>query len=207
MRDLIQCNVGRYRTGVTVLLLAAYLPLLTGCLFKPRTPEPPTGEEIFYLPRGEVANILANLETALNNLDIAGYDDAIGENFVYIPDSQTENDYPGVSWGSWNREQELAFAGNMFDNISALEVNLREEDIRTETGSGTEVEWELVYSLDQTSSDGSVVKYRGQVIIIFRQIGSFWYIDNWEDLQGEEDPDTGAALTSMGGLRGAFASK
>ncbi|MFH1845571.1 MAG: hypothetical protein ABIF77_20485 [bacterium] len=207
MRDSIQRRAGVFQTVVTLLALAAYLPLLTGCLFKPRTPEPPTGAEIVYLPRGEVPNILANLETALKNLDIAGYDDAIGENFVYLPDSQTKNDYPAVDWANWDREQELAFAGNMFDNISALQANLRDTDIRVDIGSGTEVEWEVIYLLEQTSSDGSVTKYRGGVEIIFRQIGSFWYIDSWEDLQGEPDPDTGAALTSMGGLRGAFASK
>ena len=40
-----------------------------------------------------------------------------------------------------------------------------------------------------------------------RLIASFWYVDRWEDFEGQPDPDSGAPLTTMGDLRGTFASK
>lgn len=201
-------GVGMKRWLIAGLVLAGGLPALSGCLFAPRTPEAPaSGEQITYLPPRDAANVLANAETALNFLDVSGYEDAISEDFTYIADSETVNDWPGVDWENWGREQELAFINAFFTSGSTVEVDLRDTDITTDDISGTEGEWEVIYFLKETATDGSEIGYRGRMLVGFKLETSFVFITRWEDLEGQDDPDTGAALTTLGRLRGAFASK
>jgi hypothetical protein len=180
-----------------------------GCLFEPRdTESPATGEQIDYLPYSSPQNVLQNAQTAFTSGDQSGYDRMIADSFQYIPDGQTTNDFPDIDWDSWGREQEVAFAGNLFNSGAEVQsIDLSEEVIRQDEPSGTTAEWEVIYSLDLLSSDGTPQKFRGHMIVRLELIVSEWYIISWEDLNGEDDPGSGESLTTMGRLRGAFASQ
>jgi hypothetical protein len=196
-----------WRRFAGLLLGAVFLPAAGGCIFEPRDPAPPdTGEAIDYLAQVQVAFTLANLQTAINANHVPGYQNAISQDFVYIPNSQVESDYPGVDWAGWGYEQEMAFVNALFTSGSTFEAKLRDEDIRVEEPSGDLGEWEIIYSLKEEGVGGSEIKFRGRAFVFFEQIDSFWYISRWEDVEGATDPQTGATLPTWGGLRGAFAS-
>ena len=66
----------------------------------------------------------------------------------------------------------------------------------------------MIYDVTVTSGvDNSSIRYRGSAIITFTLEGNFWYITEWRDQQGESDPDTDQLLSTLGVLRGNFASK
>jgi len=194
---------------MATLLLAALLPAVAGCFFEPRDPEPPaSGTPVVYLPRGEAENVVANAEIALNARDAAGWDDAIGENFAYHPDDQTSNvDYPDVDWDNWDRSREMAFVASFFASVNQVQMDLNQTvQSVEELGGGAEL-WTLVYFMTVTTSQGTQTKYSGRAELTLRLIGSYWFIDDWRDLEGETDPDTGGLLATMGSVRGAFGSK
>ncbi len=203
-------TVGGVKSKRAILGMALLLCLWVGagCLFEPRGAEPPaSGSEVIYLPRGEAQNVWANAEIALNALDAAGWADAIGSVFRYIPDGQTQQDFPNVDWDNWTRDAEMAFINNFFNNVSLVQAALRDEDIEVGQPSGGEADWTVIYFLTVTDVTGAETKYRGRCEIKLRLRGSFWYVEEWIDEEGASDPDTGAILPTMGSLRGAFASK
>lgn len=190
------------------LLICLSLPALIaggGCLFEPRDPEPPTSRAIDYLPRSSAANIWENCRLALVNQDAGGWDTAVSANFVYLPDSETQQAYPEVFATAWDKDREMNFISSWFASDVQIQANLRDQDISTPDGAGGLAEWEIIYLLTVTDRQtGSVTRYRATAILQFSLEGSYYYLSSWRDQQGEEDPDTGAALETMGRLRGAF---
>ena len=181
-----------------------------GCLFEPRDVEfPDTGNQIQYLDRISPSNVWANLETSLQATHAPGWEDNISKTaFGYIPDSEAESQFPGIFPG-WDRDREIGFINRFYNSGVTITAKMRNDDFIVPEPSGTQVLWEnVIYDLTVTNdSDGSVVRYRGSAIITFSLEGNFWYITQWRDQQGESDPDTGQLLSTMGVLRGNFASK
>jgi hypothetical protein len=181
--------------------------LLGGCLFEARDPEPPTSLAIDYLPRSSAENIWENCRLALNNRDTGGWDTAVSENFVYVPDSDTEQAYPAVDWANWDKDAEMDFINSWFASGVTIVADLRDTDINTPPGDGGVAEWEIIYLLTvEDAQTGSITRYRGSAVLEFTLEGSYYFLSYWRDEQGEEDPDTGAPLETMGRLRGAFGS-
>ena len=177
---------------------------VNGCFFTPREAADPGGEVITYLEQSSPNNVIANIETALSHLDPAGYDRQIAEDFTYQPDSDTEASYPGVDWGAWDREQEIAFMNDFLGNVDDVAVALQDSVVFDEV-TGTEAELRYIYRAE-VSEGGGQVPYRASVTLEFRLDGTFWVLARWFDEQGETDPDSGSPLPSLGQRRGAFAA-
>ena len=191
--------------AATASLLWFVLPL-GGCLFDTREPEPPSTGAIDYLPRSSAANVWENCRLALINQDTGGWDTAISENFVYVPDADTEQAYATVDWANWGKDAELSFVNSWFATGIAITADLRDTDINTPDGSGGVAEWEIIYFLSVVDNQsGTTTRYRGNAVLRFTLEGSYWFLSYWEDRNGEPDPDSGATLETMGRLRGAFA--
>lgn len=189
------------------LLGVALVPLLGGCIFDVRDPEPPTTQAIDYLPRSNAANVWENCRLALVNRDAGGWDTALSQDFVYEPDSETVQAYPGIDWSQWGKSQEMNFISSWFASGVQIQANLRDTDINTPDGAGGLAEWEIIYLLTITDSQtGSQTRYRASAVLQFTLEGSYYYLSYWRDQQGEEDPVSGATLETMGRLRGAFGS-
>ena len=190
------------RTG-PIIAWALLVMLIPGCLFEPRVAEAPGGGNIIYLDQSGAKNVRANLETAFNNKDTSGYDRQIAADFRYEPDSGTLASYPDVDWEAWDREQEIAFIGHFFNNVDAILANLDAVTVNENLGD-VSAELRYIYSINVTES-GGVVPYRAQVTFEFRLDGTYWKLFRWFDEQGEQDPDTGSQLPTIGQRRGAFA--
>jgi hypothetical protein len=184
--------------------------LFGGCLFAPREAEPPqTGEIVRYLEQISPDAAWDNLETSAEATHAPGWEAAISPtSFLYIPDSDAESQFPGAFVG-WDRDREIAFINAFYNAEVTIVALMRNPDFKVPPSSGSVSIWEnVIYDMTVTSTvDGSSVRYRGSAIITFSLVGNFWYISEWRDQQGESDPDTGQLLSTMGVLRGNFASK
>lgn len=193
----------KYSTWGAFLAIMCLVPA-AGCLFQPRAAEPPSsGQSITYLPQSRPENVISNLETAFDHQDASGYERQIADDFVYEPDSDTQASYPNVDWSSWNRDMEIAFIQNFFNNVDAITADLR---VRTIQGdwSGTVANLRYTYAMTVTEGGGEI-PYRADVTLDFRLDGTYWVLYRWYDEQGGEDPDTHAPLPALGQRRGAFA--
>ncbi len=177
-----------------------------GCLFEPRSAEPPTGGTRTYSPKISPEAVMENLDIALRARDAVGYLDQISSGFRYEPDGQTLSDYPAVDWDNWTRDREAGFINALFNNVSNVESALRTVTVFAEQPTGTEAEWEFIYAVAVTSpGQTTATRYRGRAFFRYALEGSFWYMTEWRDVQGEADPGDGALLPTLGALRGALA--
>lgn len=196
------------RPWVLALVVTALGLVLTGCLFSPRDPEPPSlGETVSYNPRTSPRNVWENLQISLRNSDTFGWEENISEDFNYIADSAAEEQFPGA-FSSWDYPRETTFINNFYSTGVTNEAQMRNDDFNVPEPSGTEVVWEgVIYAVTVTDpNDNSEIRYRGSAIITFSLEGNFWYIYKWEDQTGESDPDSGQILPTLGVLRGTFGS-
>ncbi len=182
------------------------LTLFCGCLFTPRDPEPPSSAApIDYLPRTSPRNVWANLGTSLENNDSFGWEENLHPEFTYLPDAESENQFPGAFTG-WDLAKEMIFINNFYASDVTNIASMRDSDFNVPEPVGNEVHWEGVIYYVRVGSDGSETRYRASAIIIFRFEGNFWYVYSWEDQVGESDPDSGTILPTMGVLRATFGS-
>lgn len=198
------------RAVACVLFIAVCCACLGGCLFEPRVAEPPqTGSIVRYQEQISPANVWDNLETSLEASHAPGWENAISATgFRYIPDSAAENQFPGV-FTDWNRERELTFINALYNSDVTITARMRNLEFVVPPSSGSISIWEnVIYDVTVISGvDGSSIRYRGSAIITFSLEGNFWYITEWRDQQGESDPDSDQLLSTLGVLRGNFASK
>lgn len=198
----------RRRARLAMPLLACLA--CAGCLFAPREAEPPqTGTIVRYLEQIAPVNTWDNLETSAEATHAPGWEAAISSlSFMYEPDTATASQFPGVFTG-WNRDKELAFINALYNAKVTIVAQMRNPEFVVPPSSGSESLWEnVIYDMTVTSTvDASKVRYRGLADIKFTLEGNFWYISEWHDRQGESDPDTGQLLSTLGVLRGTFASK
>ena len=193
-----------------MVLLAACFPLLlsAGCIFNPRDPEPPSvGTTVSYNPRNSPRNVWENLQISLQHNDSFGWEENTSVDFIYFPDTEAANQFPGVFDG-WDYEREKSFINNFYATGVTNQAKMRNDEFNVPEPSGTEVVWEgVIYYVRVTDpNDGSEIRYRASAIITFRLEGNFWYIYRWEDQTGESDPDSGQILPTLGVLRGTFGS-
>lgn len=197
-------TAGRAVAAVLSCLLAG------GCLFAPREAEPPqTGDIVRYLEQISPDAAWDNLETSAEATHAPGWEGAISQtSFRYIPDSDAESQFPGA-FIDWNRDSEIAFINSFYNADVTIVALMRNREFEVPPSSGSISIWEnVIYDMEVTSTvDASKVRYRGSAIITFSLEGNFWYISEWRDQQGESDPDTGQLLSTLGVLRGNFASK
>lgn len=189
------------------LLLALNLAV-SGCIFEPRDPAPPSsGEDIPYLSRTSPTNVWENLKISLNFNDTFGWEENIHEDFTYIPDSEAEDQFPGVFAG-WNKEKEMNFITNFFGTGSTNVALLRDPDFVVPDPTGDISRWQGVIYYVRVTDPGTQAetRFRGSAIINFQLQANYWYVSSWEDQNGENDPDSGELLPTMGVLRGTFGS-
>ena len=191
------------------LLCLVPMLVLSGCFFEPRDPAPPSlGSQVQYLDQSQPRNVWENLQTSLQNNDSFGWEENISEDFLYIPDSEAEQQFPG-QFEEWNREREMSFIESFYTADVTNIAKMRNDDFSIPDASGTQVVWEgVIYYLRSTNNlSNSEIRYSGSAIITFILEGTEWYIYRWEDQQGESDPDNEAQiLPTMGVLRGTFGS-
>ncbi len=199
------------RHTARILVLIAGLLVLTapaGCIFEPRTPEPPSSSvAIPYLPRTSPANVWENLQIALNYNDTFGWEEIIHQDFTYIPDSESQNQFSGVFTG-WDKDKEMNFITNFFATGSTNVALMRDPEFSVPDPSGDTARWQGVIYFLKVTEEGTTdeTRFRASAIINFRLEGNYWYVYSWEDQVGESDPDSGQILPTMGVLRGTFGS-
>lgn len=194
----------RFRFGLIVAILICGL-VCSGCLFEPRDAAEPGGVAINYLPAADPVKVLVNLGLALGGGDPSGYERMLAEDFMYVPDGSAEANYPGVDWTGWGLEQEVAFVNSFLNNVDGVTADMQAEEIFGWGGSGNEAELIYVYAVEVAESGGET-PYRARARLEFRIEATEWRLVRWIDEQGENDPDTGGLLPSLGQRRGAFAA-
>lgn len=160
----------------------------SGCsLFETRSPEAGSSESD-WVPPLIPAQIVTNLEVALESGDFNDYQRTFVEEFFFVPDqtdvAQIAIERPGEAvYDDWSRDVETDTMEQVFSTSDSLRVdfNLFEERIE---GEVTQLRYR--YTLRRYRS-GEVDELQGEAWYRVGQVlGGEWYILEWEDVISEE---------------------
>ncbi len=184
---------------ILIFLLISALGL-NGCLFDPREPEPPGGGGTDFEPPDDAYGVVANMEKGFGTAENTGYDEAIAENFIFIPSQRAISDYSGIFSSDWGREREMGFLNSLKSVTGSRTLDFPEEGSWDEENAGaTEAELRGEYTITVTE-DGETVTYEGDAILYFNNTsGQYWQMIRWEDITEN--------LNSSGHLRGLYAAE
>jgi hypothetical protein len=188
-------------------LIAGLLLLATiaqeGCIFEPRTPQPPGGgtDQCPWIQTNRPKDVFVNLKTGFAcNLD-SDYERSLDPAFTFIPSADAEAVYPG-SFTGWTKAVELGvltriktlYVGARTVQFGDANLNFTYEN--EQVGLAT---YEGTYTITLNLGDGSpAVVYAGIAKFTIVQGTQGWVLSIWEDIQ-----PSGANPTS-GILRGAL---
>jgi hypothetical protein len=184
-----------------LLFLAAIAP--AGCIFEPRTPEPPgSGTEQYpWIVPNRPKDVFVNLASGLaSNLD-SNYERSLDAAFIFTPSTDAEAIYPG-SFEGWNKSVEMEFLAR----VKTLYVGTRSVQFGDGNGNFTSENeqvglaiYEGTYTITLDLGDGSpAVVYGGIARFTIVQGTQGWVLSIWEDIEA-----SGTNPTS-GILRGAL---
>jgi hypothetical protein len=186
-----------------LLFLAAIAQ--AGCIFEPRTAEPPGGgtEQYPWIVPTRPKDVFVNLASGLaSNLD-SNYERSLDAAFAFIPSADAEAIYPG-SFDGWNKAVELEFLTRVKTlyvgtrSVQFGDANLNFTSENEQVGLAI---YEGTYTITLNLGDGSpAVTYAGIARFTIVQGTQGWVLSIWEDIEA-----SGANPTS-GILRGALRS-
>lgn len=174
-----------------------------GCIFEPRTAEPPGGETeqcpwvVPNMPKDAFINLQSGLACNLNS----NYERSLDPAFTFIPSADAEAIYPG-KFDGWNKEIELDvltriktyYVGERSVQFGDANLNFTVEDEQV----GLAI-YEGPYTITLNIGDGSpAAVYSGIARFTIVQGTQGWVMSIWEDIQPNSNNPT------SGFLRGAL---
>ena len=173
------------------LLLALLIPL-AGCeLFELRDSDPPTKPAAWnnYTTGWELC--LENLEYCYeDSRNAVKYGSVFTSDFQFWFSSQDVNDY-GLS-PSWNSAQEQDMLLNLHSQSDSVRVALAVLPAQPDEIGASEARIYRSYELLRyPHGGGSADFYRGELELLFRKSGGYWYIAKWYDYRAYSHPTWG----------------
>jgi hypothetical protein len=174
--------------------------LLWGCNpFATRTPEPPEGAQIDYLPRNLAENILENLRMSCEHRRAADYMSWLTEDFQFEPDPGDAVTYEDEFSEPWDGSREETFVSRWLDKNNTLSIQFSRWERTFQETVGEEERLEYAYALElQHLRDAPKhVEGKGYFSLKADEQGR-WAIFHWIDER------TNVSMSSWGELRARF---
>ncbi|CAN5416662.1 hypothetical protein BH10BAC5_BH10BAC5_19000 [soil metagenome] len=171
--------------------------LVQGCgLFDTRDVETPTGPRSNFIPPTSPSIVIDNFISAISQKDINNYSNCLsdtsnsGRRFVFIPDVQSQSNYP--VFNSWDRNKETGYFTNLV-NQTSLESpsNLFLSNV-TSTLSNDSAVYNADYLFLFTHNRTNLTKTaRGSLRFNIRVDGrNLWSINSWSDFKSQASDTT-----------------
>jgi hypothetical protein len=169
-------------------IVPAVLLAVSGC-WNPFSPDTEPAEEFnYYNPADSAWKVLENLEYAYVSRDIGHYLDCFRDDFEFHLLELDWDDYDGdgIIDEYWGLDLEEEFHELMFNNVSAIELNLSGTSQSPWTGDSTGLSLQLTRTFDLKvyTDEAQSQGYRasGDALFICREDSTGeWYIWQWWD--------------------------
>ncbi len=180
------------RSATRTLLAAAMIGtiLASGCVFQPREPMAPSGDNVEWIRPIEPGNVLANMRSAVNAQQETNYSNSLAEGFLFVPLQRDVDAAPPDYFEDFDKERELAAIRKLYTQTTTLQLEWNfnpNEDILEETGNEVKIELDD-YQLTVTYTSGDEVLYQGYAVITMRYENSQWQLYLWDE-SGSDSPE------------------
>jgi hypothetical protein len=177
---------------VAVSLLCCAAVLYAGCgLFEPREAEPPSQSGFQYLPRTLAANVLFNLQKAIEQKDVAGYIACFTDSlrsrytFTFIPSADAAEIY-GAILRNWTYQQEQDYFQNLVAKrrqpVGISRLDLVPKDSVVSGNDMRTYSFDYVFTFEHTEP-GFTQSAAGTLQFTLVNDNSEWTISRWVDLK------------------------
>ncbi|MER3525398.1 MAG: hypothetical protein C4326_15495 [Ignavibacteria bacterium] len=174
------------------IAVVAASALLAACnVFEPREAEPPSQSGFQYLPRTFAANVIRNLQNAIEQKDVAGYTACITDStrshytFTFVPSADAADLY-GTVLRNWNFQQEQAYFQNLVAKrrqpFGVSRLDLVSQDSVVSGNDMRTYSFEYTFTFEHTEPGFTDVA-RGTVQFTLVNDNSQWTISRWVDLK------------------------
>jgi len=194
----------RRAAAVIALFLAAIVWSSCG-VFDTRDSNPPGGggSETPRKTPTDMEAVLFNYENAVAYMDQGNYEEALSEDFVFLPDSEDRAFFVSTVgsdiFEDWGRDREMTAIRLIFSDSKTLEVRFDELDRRDMGDTAfVRIDYEFVQTVEGQADS---MFYRGMAEIHLKANESgMWSIDRWKDIW----KDSGSSeVPTWGRLKGS----
>jgi len=177
--------------------------MLGGCLFEARDAEPPGSGGQDQIPLDDPTDVFSALKRSLESRLSGNYENALSDNFVFLPMINDEQDptFPPGIFDNWTKQIEKDVLQQIFGDYGTLSVTFAtSRDINENDYVRFRAEYDLITTDAGSPTDST--RYRAVAHIDTRNENGNWRIDRWEDIEQTAAPG-GGFYRSWGFLRGA----
>jgi hypothetical protein len=163
------------------LLGVAGMILASGCVFEPRVPLDPSGEEVDWIRPTAPENVLFNMKAALESRTSTNYGNSLSDDFRFVPSSVVGNDYPGY-FENFGKDRELEAVNKLYQRVDSLRVEWNYDvnnDLVVE-GDRATIFLES-YQLYVSYVGSPQVVYEGYAELILEYKSSNWILVDWDE--------------------------
>jgi hypothetical protein len=168
-----------------LLLLATFV--LGGCIFEPRTAEPPASgaEKYPWITPNRPTDVFANLASGLASDHDSNYERSLDATFTFVPSPDAEAIYPG-QFDDWTKQVELDMLKSVkLDYAGARTVQFGDSagNFAKKNEQGGIATYEGDYTITLSLGGDSSAVYAGyaQFTLIYGTQG--WVLQIWEDIR------------------------
>jgi len=196
---MIRLKVGLIRGAGVILALAVLLLAVSGCIFEPREPNPPSsGEETTWVVPYTPGDVFLNLASGFAGSSNSNYERSLHDDFTFKPLPADEAQLGSDVFADWTKQVELQVLTRLKGEYSSKrsirfgDENGQLEKVKEEVGLVI-YEGEYRIELDQ---GGATEVYSGIARLTVEQTSLGWMLKEWEDL------DVNGNYPTSGNLRG-----
>jgi hypothetical protein len=174
-----------------VAAAAGVLLFVAGCqLFAPRDAEQPTSSSGQFLPPGEAANVIANLQKAIELKSVSGYVQCFSDGstglppFVFFPSSEGTALY-GPLFQNWTASEERSYFQNLSAQVtgtSASSLTLVQKSVLS-AGDSTIAEYDYLLTFEHTDASFPKTAAGNMQLALLRNSNNVWAITRWSDFK------------------------
>ena len=192
---------GCYKNRFLIVWLLIPVILSFGCMFDTRDPEPPTNEQLPWVPPTDSPlTVLQNLANVIvkheNHFD---YMRSFADDFIFVPSDNDLTNFEETFAHPWTYQREAQFCSNLFNALATANTITIEFDRADTEDIISDIEETAIlyrqYTLDiPPASSGLPGNLTIGLARIKLRISSegYWVIYRWEDVKFNENyPDWG----------------
>lgn len=174
--------------SVKVLAAAACLGMIlaSACLFEPREPSEPSGEQVQWIRPIEPENVLSNMRAAVNAQQRTNYENSLGDEFVFLPGLQAAGEAPPGYFDEFDKRRELGALDKLFTQADSLHLEWNFDPNTDLTMDGTDAAEVILdnYELFVDYTEGEERIFQGSTKLYLEYIGEpwhQWFLVGWDE--------------------------
>ena len=180
-----------WRRTALVVVTAAALLLLAGCILSPRAPDgPPEGEQTDWETPIDTDTVLRNIRAALEGENGQNYRESFTEDYRFHVDPQDSLD-AGVEgeqrYANWTREDEVFAANGIFNDAAGISVSFTNVEAPQEELDETfrQEDYTLTVAWQSGPHVNEEITYKGRAKLWMRRSAGRWAIFRWIDRRAD----------------------